>query len=165
MQRTDAERFVEVLAQRHQGTVVLTGTASLLMLDTPVPSVEDAHTFCGTPEYLGPDSPLAKTFESVRAELGLPKPTTLPYRRMPALKGAEARRVTVRTGALEVQVEDPYTTALCMLLRNSKADFTRVVHLCERGVLERRRLLSLGAYASEKLDGALDGALRRLAIP
>ncbi len=165
MKRTDAERFVKALARRHQGTVVLTGTASLLMLDAADPLVEDAHTFCGTPEYLKPDSPLAKTFESVRTELGLPKPTTLPYRRMPTLEGAEARRVTVRTGVLEVQVEDPYTTALCMLLRNSKADFTRVVRLCERGVIDRKRLLSLGAYASKRLDGALDGALRRLAIP
>ena len=165
MQRTDTERFLRALSRRYEGTVVLTGTASLLMLDTSDPRVEDAHTFCGTPEYLERDSPLAKTFESVRAELGLPKPTTLPYRRMPALKGAEARRVTVREGRLEVQVEDPYTTALCMLLRNSKADFTGVLRLCERGVLDRERLLSLGAYASEKLDGALDGALRRLSIP
>ncbi len=165
--RAQVEGFVNTLARRHSGSVVLTGSASLLLLPG-FDAYEDAHTFCGTPEYMERGTAtrgdrLPATFSELRAARELPKSTTLPYRRLPPLEGAAERRVRVREGRLEVLVEDPYTTALCKLLRNAAGDYRDVAALCKRGVLDQKLLVRLGERADKKLDGALRATLRRLA--
>ncbi len=165
--RAQVEGFVDALARRRDGAVVLTGTASLLLLPG-FDAYADAHTFCGTPEYMErdaaePGSSLPADMQRLRAARDLPKPTTLPYRRLPPIEGAARRRVKVREGRLEVLVEDPYTTALCKLLRNAAGDYGAVVALCKRRVLDRALLVRLGERADRQLDGALRAALKRLA--